>query len=151
MSKVEESVWTAVEPVITDLGYSIYDVEYLKEGTNWYLRVYIDKNEGISIEDCETVSRAIDPVLDKLDPIKTPYTLEVSSPGIERVLRRDEHFERYMGEEVEVSLFKAIDGDKKIKGILKSFNGNSLEIEFDNKVINIDMKDISVVKTVYNF
>ena len=151
MSKVEESVWTAVEPVITDLGYSIYDVEYLKEGTNWYLRVYIDKNEGISIEDCETVSRAIDPVLDKLDPIKTPYTLEVSSPGIERVLRRDEHFERYMGEEVEVSLFKAVDGDKKIKGILKSFNGNSLEIEFANKVFNIDMKDISVVKTVYNF
>lgn len=151
MSKVEESVWTAVEPVIADLGYSIYDVEYLKEGTNWYLRVYIDKNEGISIEDCETVSRAIDPVLDKLDPIKTPYTLEVSSPGIERVLRRDEHFERYMGEEIEVSLFKAVDGDKKIKGSLKSFNGNSLEIEFDNKVLNIDMKDISVVKTVYNF
>lgn len=151
MSKVEESVWTAVEPVITDLGYSIYDVEYLKEGTNWYLRVYIDKNVGISIEDCETVSRAIDPVLDKLDPIKTPYTLEVSSPGIERVLRREEHFERYMNEEIEVSLFKAIDGEKKIKGFLKSFDGNNLEIEVNNNKLNIDMKDISVVKTVYNF
>jgi len=151
MAKVEESVYNAINPVVNDLGFSIYDVEYLKEGTNWYLRIYIDKEEGISIEDCETVSRAIDPVIDELNPIKTPYSLEVSSPGIERTLRKSDHFNKYKGSEIEVSLFKPIDGIKKIKCILKDYNGEKISVNYENNDIEIELKDISVVKTVYNF
>ena len=151
MAKVEESVYTAISPIVTDLGFSIYDVEYLKEGSNWYLRIYIDKEEGISIEDCEIVSRAIDPVIDELNPIKTPYSLEVSSPGIERTLRKPEHFNKYKDSEIEVSLFKPIDGSKKIKCILKEYNGEKISVNYQNNDMDIDLKDISVVKTVYNF
>ena len=147
MAKVEESVWEYIEPKVNELGYEIYDVEYLKEGTSWYLRIYIDNENGISINDCEIVSREIDGLIDELNPIKTPYSLEVSSPGIERVLRRDEHFNRYLNTEVEVSLFKPINGEKKIKGIMTAFNEN--EITVDN--LSLDRKDISVIKTVYNF
>jgi len=147
MAKVEESVLKCIEPKVNELGYEIYDIEYVKEGMNWYLRIYIDNEVGISIEDCETVSRAIDGLIDELNPIKTPYSLEVSSPGIERVLRKDEHFNKYIGTEVEVSLFKPLNGEKKIKGVLKAFNDQ--EVRIDD--FNIDRKDISVVKTVYNF
>ena len=147
MSRIEESVWKCIENKVKDLGCDIYDIEYVKEGTSWYLRIYIDKAEGVSINDCEDVSRAIDPLIDELNPIKSPYTLEVSSPGIERVLRRNEHFERYLDSEVEVSLFRPINGEKKIKGILNGFNDEKVKI--DNN--EIDRKDISVVKTVYNF
>lgn len=147
MAKVEEAVWNYIEPKVNELGYDIYDVEYIKEGANWYLRIYIDKEEGISIEDCETVSRAIDELIDELNPIKTAYSLEVSSPGIERTLRREEHFKRYLNTEVEVSLFKPVNGEKKIKGILQDFDEEKLQINN----FSIDRKDISVVKTVYNF
>ena len=147
MGKIEESIWECIEPKVKELGCSIYDIEYLKEGTNWYLRIYIDKPEGVSINDCEDVSRAIDPLIDKLNPIKTSYSLEVSSPGIERTLRRNEHFTKYLNSEVEVSLFKPIDGEKKIKGILNGFDDEKLKINN----IDIDRKNITVVKTVYNF
>ena len=151
MSKVEESVWKCIESTVNDLGLSIYDVEYVKEGISWYLRVYIDKDGGISIEDCENVSRAIDPLLDKLNPIKTAYSLEVSSPGIERVLRRDEHFSKYVGEKIDVSLFKAIDGNKKIQCELMGINDNELIVIYEGNELKIDRKDISLVKTVYEF
>lgn len=147
MAKVEEQVWEYIEDKVKELGCDIYDVEYVKEGTSWYLRIYIDKEGGVSINDCEDVSRAIDPMLDELNPIKTPYSLEVSSPGIERVLRRDEHLTKYLNTEVEVSLFRAIDGEKKKKGILTGFNNEKVQI--DN--IEINRKDISVIRVVYNF
>lgn len=151
MSKVEESVFDAILPIVRDLKYEIYDIEYLKEGTSWYLRIYIDKEDGISILDCETVSRAIDPLLDELNPIKTPYTLEVSSPGVERTLRKKEHFEKYIESEIEISLFKPVNGEKKVKGILKDFSDDFIKIKKEDIEINIDKKDISTVKTVYNF
>ena len=151
MSKVEESVWAYIEPTVKELGIEIYDIEYVKEGTSWYLRIYIDKEDGISIEDCEKVSRAIDPLLDELNVIKSTYSLEVSSPGIERVLRRNEHFNKYIGEKVEVSLFKPIDGNKKIECVLNGINDNEITVLYDNNEINIDRKDISLVKTIYEF
>ena len=151
MSKIEESVWKYIEPTVNDLGLSIYDVEYVKEGTSWYLRVFIDKEDGVSIEDCENVSRAIDPLLDELNPIKTAYSLEVSSPGIERVLRRDEHFNNYLNSKVEVSLFKPIDGNKKIECVLIGIDSNEITVNYEDKNIKIDRKDISVVKTIYEF
>lgn len=151
MSKIEETVWSYIEPKVNELGLSIYDIDYVKEGTNWYLRVFIDKDEGISIEDCENVSRAIDPLLDELNPIKTAYSLEVSSPGIERVIRRDEHFKRYIGEKVEVSLFKPINDMKKIECILKDSNSDEITVNYENNDIKIDRKNISLVKTIYEF
>lgn len=151
MSKIEETVWSYIEPKVNELGLSIYDIDYVKEGTNWYLRVFIDKDEGISIEDCENVSRAIDPLLDELNPIKTAYSLEVSSPGIERVIRRDEHFKRYIGEKVEVSLFKPINDMKKIECILKDSNNDEITVNYENNDIKIDRKNISLVKTIYEF
>ena len=151
MSKIEESVWKCIEPTVNDLGLSIYDIEYIKEGTSWYLRIYIDKEAGVSIEDCENVSRAIDPLLDELNPIKTAYSLEVSSPGIERVLRRDEHFNKYINTKVEVSLFKPVDGNKKLECILLGADDNEITVNYDNKDIKIDRKDISLVKTIYEF
>lgn len=151
MSKIEETVWSYIEPKVNELGVSIYDIEYVKEGTSWYLRVFIDKDEGISIEDCENVSRAIDPLLDELNPIKTAYSLEVSSPGIERVIRRDEHFKRYMGEKVEVSLFKPINDMKKIECVLKDVNDIEITVNYENNDIKIDRKNISLVKTIYEF
>ena len=122
MAKVEEAVWQHIEPKVNELGYEIYDVEYVKEGTGWYLRIYIDKENGISIEDCETVSRAVDGLIDELNPIKTPYSLEISSPGIERTLRRDEHFNKYINTEIEVSLFKPLNGEKEFYSHLMKVN-----------------------------
>lgn len=151
MSKIEESVWKYIEPKIEELGLNIYDIEYVKEGTSWYLRIYIDKDEGVSIEDCENVSRAIDPLLDELNPIKTAYSLEVSSPGIERILRRDEHFNKYVNSKIEVSLFKPIDGNKKIECVLMGVDNNELIVNYNYNDIRIDRKDISVVKTIYEF
>lgn len=151
MSKIEESVWKYIEPTVKDLGLNIYDIEYVKEGISWYLRIFIDKETGVSIEDCENVSRAIDPLLDELNPIKTAYSLEVSSPGIERVLRRPEHFNKYINSKVEISLFKPINGNKKIECVLKEFGDNEIVVEYDDKNIKIDRKDISVIKTIYEF
>ena len=105
-------------PVVEGLGYTLWDVEYVKEGSEWYLRVMIDSPSGITIDDCERVHRAIDPVIDEHDPIENAYHLEVSSPGIERVLRTDAHLAAFAGEEVEVRLYAAVDGKKSLRGIL---------------------------------
>ena len=151
MSKVEESVWSYIQPTVEELGLRIYDIEYVKEGMNWYLRVFIDKDEGVSIEDCENVSRAIDPLLDELNPIKTAYSLEVSSPGIERVLRRDEHFKKYIGSNVEVSLFKPINDVKRLECVLKDISDDEITVNYEDNDIKIDRKNISLVKTIYEF
>lgn len=151
MAKIEELVSAAIQDTVTSLGCEIYDVEYLKEGSSWYLRIYIDKPEGVSIEDCETVSRAIDPIIDELNPIKTAYTLEVSSPGLERVLRKPEHFEKNLNKLVEVSLFKAVNGSKKVQGILKSADSEKITIEVENETIDFNRQDVSKVNLVYEF
>ena len=123
MSKIEEKVEQLVKEPIETLGYSLYDVEYAKEGPNYYLRIYIDSPKGIDLNDCEKVSNQINEILDKEDYIKEQYFLEVSSPGIERILRKDEHLEQNIGKEVEVKLFKKyVNGSKNYKGILENFD-----------------------------
>ncbi|MBP3284932.1 MAG: ribosome maturation factor RimP [Clostridia bacterium] len=151
MAKIEEMVSATIQDTVTSLGCEIYDVEYLKEGSNWYLRIYIDKPEGVSIEDCEAVSRAIDPIIDELNPIKTAYSLEVSSPGLERVLRKSEHFEKNLNKLVEVSLFKAVSGSKKMQGILKSADTEQITIEVEHETISLNRQDVSKVNLVYEF
>ena len=149
MSKIEEKVEQLVKEPIETLGYSLYDVEYAKEGPNYYLRIYIDSSKGIDLNDCEKVSNQINEILDKEDYIKEQYFLEVSSPGIERILRKDEHLEQNVGKEVEVKLFKKdVNGNKNYKGILEKFNTETITIK-DN--IEIERKNIAQIKTIYNW
>ena len=110
------------------LGIDIYDVEYVKEAGEFYLRIYIDKPDGVTIDDCEKVSRALSDELDKSDPIRDAYILEVSSPGLGRKLKKDRHFEKSIGEKVEVKLFEAADGSKEYTGILKSYDAESITV-----------------------
>ena len=151
MASIEERVEGLVEKTINDLGYELYDVEYAKEGKDYFLRIFIDKPEGIDLNDCEKVNDGINDLLDQADYIKEQYFLEVSSPGIERTLRKDKHLEANIDSLVEVKLFKPIEKQKVLQGILKEFNENTLTIETEDRNIEIERKDISVIKTVYEW
>lgn len=118
-----------LQPITEGLGIEIYDVEYVKEGSNYYLRAYIDKPGGVNITDCETVSRALSDALDREDFIPDAYILEVSSPGLGRTLKRDRHFEKSIGKEVEIKLFKPINKCREFTGTLESFDAQSITIK----------------------
>ena len=148
MAKIEEKVEQLVKDPIEKLGYSLYDVEYVKEGPEYYLRIYIDKESGIDLNDCEKVSNEINEILDKADYIKEQYYLEVSSPGIERKLRKDKHLEQNISKNVEIKLFKKDNnGKKEYTGKLKAFNQEEIIIETD-KEIAIERKNIAQIKTI---
>ena len=140
-----------LEGPINDLGYDVWDVEFLKEGSEWFLRITIDSENGIDINDCEKVHRAIDPLLDDADPIETAYHLEVSSPGIERVLRTPEHIEAFAGEEVEVKLFAPIGGKKSFRGILGGIENDVVTVTVGSESVQIEHKKISRMTTVFDF
>lgn len=148
---IEEKVEQLIEKTINELGYKLYDVEYAKEGKDYFLRIFIDKNEGIDLNDCEKVNDAVNPILDAADYIKEQYFLEISSPGIERTLRKDKHLKQNIGEKVEIKLFKPINKQKNIIGILKDYNAEEIEIETSEEVCKIDRKNISIIKTVYEW
>lgn len=148
---IEEKVEQLIEKTINELGYELYDIEYAKEGKDYFLRIFIDKNEGIDLNDCEKVNDAVNPILDAADYIKEQYFLEISSPGIERTLRKDKHLKQNIGEKVEIKLFKPINKQKNIIGILKDYNAEQIEIEISEEVCKIDRKNISVIKTVYEW
>ena len=151
MSSIEGKIEKLVETKITNLGYELYDVQYVKEGKDYFLRIFIDKNEGIDLNDCEKVNDAVNPILDAADYIKEQYFLEISSPGIERTLRKDKHLKQNIGEKVEIKLFKPINKQKNIIGILKDYNAEQIEIETSEEVCKIDRKNISIIKTVYEW
>ena len=146
---VETKIENLLKPIINNLGYILYDVQYIKEGKDYYLRITIDKDGGISIEDCENVNNAIDEPLDEADIIQDSYILEVSSPGIERVLRKPWHFEKQIGNSINVKLFKAINKVKEFEGILREYNDEYLKLEIDGEMKTINLKDIAVAKTVF--
>lgn len=151
MAKIEEKVEQLVKDPIEKLGYSLYDVEYVKEGPEYYLRIYIDKESGIDLNDCEKVSNEINEILDKADYIKEQHYLEVSSPGIERKLRKDKHLEQNISKNVEIKLFKKDNnGKKEYTGKLKAFNQEEIIIETD-KEITIERKNIAQIKTIYEW
>ena len=145
---IESRVGDLLEPIIQNLGYILYDVQYIKEGKDFYLRVTIDKPEGISIEDCETVNGAINEPLDETDCIKESYFLEVSSPEIERILRKESHFEKQIGNKIQVKLFKSVEKKKELEGILKSFDDEFLELEIEGKITKIERNNVALAKTV---
>ncbi|MCI8310448.1 MAG: ribosome maturation factor RimP [Clostridia bacterium] len=153
MANIESQVESLLKPIIENkLKYDLYDVIYAKEGKNYYLRVIIDKKDGIDILDCEKVNNAINDILDEADLIKDAYYLEVSSPGLERNLRKEKHFESNLGNRVNVTLFRPFNKKKEYLGILKKFEGNNLLLELENKEeIIFNMKDIVTVKTVFDF
>ena len=149
MASIEERVESLIKQKIENIGYDLYDVEYSKEGKNYFLRIFIDKPEGIDLNDCEKVNDEINELLDEADYIKEQYFLEVSSPGIERILRKDKHLEKNIGKEVNIKLFKKDEnGNKEHQGILKEFNENIILLEDD---ISIERKNIAQIKTIYNW
>lgn len=150
-NNIESKVQELLEKVIQDLGYNLYDVEYVKEGKDYYLRITIDKEDGINIQDCEKVNDGINDILDEADIIKDQYYLEVSSPGLERVLKKEEHFLSQIGHKVNINLFKPIDNKKELQGILKEYNSSSIVIETEDNEIEINLKDVALVKTVFDF
>ena len=151
MASIENKVEDLIKQRIEKLGYELYDVEYAKEAKNYFLRIFIDNEQGISLEDCEKVSNEIDEPLDQANIITEAYFLEVSSPGIEKVLRKDNHLEKNIGEEVEVKLFKKDEnGNKAYIGNLKNFNEKEIIIDAEEE-IKIERKNIAQIKTIYNW
>ena len=150
MANIEEKIENLTLKTINDLGYELYDVEYVKEGKDFFLRIYIDSEKGIDLDVCEKVSNSITEILDKEDYIKEQYFLEVSSPGVERVLRKEKHLKDNIENQVQIKLFKPFEGQKQYKGILKDFNNDYITI-FDAEEIKIDRKNISQIKTVFNW
>lgn len=154
MARIEEKVEELLRPTIEKIGYDLYDVEYAKEGKNYFLRILIDKLEGIDLNDCEKVNHAIDAILDEADYIKEQYFLEVSSPGIERVLKKDRHLEQYKGKEIQVKLFKKDEnGKKEYQGVLQEFDEEKIMIEtnIETKKLALERKNIAQIKTIYHW
>ncbi len=150
-SKTEKTVLDMAKPVAENFGCFIYDVEYVKEGGNWYLRVYADEDGGINIDECEAISREISAMLDKSDPIKQNYFLEVSSPGIERKLRQPEHFEMYKNETVDVGLYKAVNGSKTLSGALIGLENDEISLEIEGETVKIKLSETTYVKLHFEF
>ena len=149
MANIEEKVENLLKEKIEKIGYELYDVEYTKEGKDYFLRIFIDKPEGIDLNDCEKVNNEITDLLDEANYIKEAYFLEVSSPGIERVLRKDKHLQQNIGKEININLFKKDEnGQKQYLEILKEFNEKEIILQ-NGKVI--DRNNISQIKTIYNW
>ena len=150
MAKIEEKVESLVKDKIEKIGYELYDVIYTKEGSNKILRIVIDSEKGISLDDCEKVNNEIKETIDEANPIEEQYFLEISSPGIERLLRKDWQLKKFKGEEVNIKLFKKYEnGKKEYTGTLGDITENTLDIEAEGENTTIDRKIISQVKTVY--
>ena len=142
MANAADRVYELIKDTVNRQGVELWDVRFLKEGASWYLRVFIDKTEGITIDDCTDVSHAIDPIIDEADPIDVPYYLEVCSPGLERELTRHFHYERVLGEKIKIRLYKAVDGKKEFTGILESADSDII-LQTDDGEKSFNIKEIS--------
>lgn len=150
--RIEDIVEEFTKPITDELNYELVDVEFVKEAGNWYLRIYLDKDGGITIEDCKAVSERVSDILDEKDPIRESYILEVSSPGLTRPLKKEKDFIRNEGHEVEIGLFKELEGSKKYEGTLKGVDeeGN-VKLQVDDKLILIQRNLISSAKLKIDF
>ena len=147
MAKVTDTVAALAVPIVEQTGCTLWDVEYVKEAGEWFLRVYIDREGGVNIEHCEAVSRPLSDLLDEADPIQGSYTFEVSSAGLDRVLRKAEHFELCKGKQVDVKLYRPLDGRKEYTGVLNGFvDGN---VTVDDKMF--EKKDVAQVRLHVSF
>ena len=151
MAKVTDTVAALATPVVEAAGCSLWDVEYVKEAGQWFLRLYIDKEGGISIEDCEAVSRPMSDLLDEADPIEGSYVFEVSSAGADRVLKTPEHFEQFMNTEVEVKLYRPREGRKEFVGLLKRYENGDVSIDINGQSADFTKQEIALVRLYPRF
>lgn len=149
--KVEDIVFELAKPVIDRNSFELVEIEFKKEGPDWFLRVYIDKEGGITIDDCQSVSEELSDMLDEADPIEQSYIFEVSSPGIDRPLKTERDFRKNSGKPIEIKLFSPIDGKKIIEGILKGHTETTVEIEVEGKTINIEKNSIALIRPLVKF
>jgi ribosome maturation factor RimP len=148
---IQQVITELAAPIVEGLNYELVDVEFVKEGANWYLRIYIDKPGGISIDDCQAVSEKMSEILDKRDPIEQGYYLEVSSPGLERPLKTERDFIKYKGELVEVKVFQPIDGKKVFEGELVGLIEDMIVISQDGNNIGFEKDKVAIVKRAFKF
>ncbi len=146
MAKVTDTVAALALPVVEGAGCTLWDVEYVKEAGQWFLRVYIDKEGGVSIDDCEAVSRPLSDLLDEADPIEGSYTFEVSSAGADRALKKPEHFARCLGQEVEVRLYRPKEGRKEFVGALKGFEDGTVTLDVDGREMSFTKQETALVR-----
>ncbi len=146
MSKITERVAAMAQPVVEEEGCSLWDVEYVREAGTWFLRVTIDKEGGVGIDDCERISRRLDPMLDEADPIPDSYVFEVGSAGAERELKRPRDFEQFMGEEVELRLYQPVQGSKVYVGTLCAYEDGAVCIRKQGKEMRFEKGQIALVK-----
>lgn len=151
MAKVTDVVRALALPAVEQCGCTLWDVEYVKEAGVWYLRLYIDKPGGVAIDDCVAVDRLVSPLLDEADPIEGSYILEVSSPGADRVLRKPEHFAAYLGEEVEVRLYRPRNGAKSVVGTLDAFEQGDVTVTTPAETVTLAKQDIAQVRLTITF
>ena len=151
MSKIDDRVLEISDGLAEKMSFSVVDVEFKKEGQEKILRVYIDKDGGVDLDDCEKFSRSLEEILDEEDFIEEAYSLEVSSPGLDRQLKKEREFLHYIGREVEVKLYKEQDGLKEFSGILKDFEEKIASIEVSGEVIKVNPKDAAFIKLYFEF
>nr|WP_315103873.1 ribosome maturation factor RimP [uncultured Catonella sp.] len=148
----EKKAEALILPIITKNNYELVDVEFVREGSNWFLRAYVDKEGGFTINDCEKVSREFSELLDKEDFIEESYILEISSPGLGRPLKKDKDFERSLGEEVEVKLYKAFEGQKEFSGTLETYDTETVTIGFEGETkATFERKNIALIRLAIDF
>ncbi len=152
MANIEERVETLVKPTIENLGYELYDVQYVKEGKDYFLRIFIEKENGaISLEDCEKVNNEIEEMLDTQDYIKEQYFLEISSTGIEKIIRKEKHLQENLEQDICVKLYKPINNNKEYVGKLKKFDDEIIYLQVNNEIVELERKNISLIKKYYNW
>ena len=149
--KVTDLVTALAQPVVESFGCQLWDVEYVREGSERFLRLYLDKDGGIDIEDCEKVHRAMDPILDEKDPIAESYHFEVCSAGLERPLKRPSDFERFMGEPIMVKLYRPRNGLKEIPGILRGYENGCVTMEAGKETITFQKSEVALVRLRVEF
>ena len=149
--KITEQVRQFAEPVVLQYGCTLWDVEYVREGSDWFLRLYIDKDGGVNIADCEAISRAMDPILDEQDPIDGSYNFEVCSAGLERTLKRPGDFAQFMGSNVLVKLYRPVDGSKEFAGVITGYEDGRVSITADGQAHTFEKSEVALVRLRVDF
>ena len=149
--KITEQVAAFAEPIVTAHGCELWDVEYVREGSDYFLRLYIDKEGGVNIDDCEAISRAVDPILDEKDPIPESYHFEVCSAGLERALKRPRDFEKFLGSPITVKLYRPRNGLKEIPGILRGYEDGRVTVEAGNETVTFEKSEVALVRLRVEF
>ena len=149
--KITEQVEAFAKPVVEQHGCSLWDVEYVREGSERFLRLYIEKEGGVDITDCEAISRAVDPILDEKDPIQESYHFEVCSAGLERALKRPSDFERFMGSAITVKLYRPYNGLKEIPGVLRGYEDGRVTVECGKETVTFEKSQVALVRLRVEF